>query len=206
MIERCLICDIKSNETRFYYKSKLCHKCYMKQYRQQHKEQTSIYNREYFLSNREQIYKNAHLRHQNNPELKKSYNRKYYFNHKKEVIKRNDEYQSVRKKLDPIFRMKESIRHSIYMAVTNRTPYSNTKHTSTEKILGCSITYFLTYIEQQFKEGMSWDNYGDWHLDHIVPLCSAHNEKEVYALNHYTNFQPLWAKENLLKGGKKYDK
>ena len=49
---------------------------------------------------------------------------------------------------------------------------------------------------------MSWDNHGEWHLDHIIPMASATNEKEVIKLNHYTNFQPLWAEENLQKSDK----
>jgi hypothetical protein len=47
---------------------------------------------------------------------------------------------------------------------------------------------------------MSWDNYGEWHIDHIKPLALAHTEEETYKLCHYTNLQPLWAIENLQKG------
>ena len=49
---------------------------------------------------------------------------------------------------------------------------------------------------------MSWENKGEWHLDHIIPISSATNEKEVYELNHYTNFQPLWSIDNLMKSNK----
>jgi len=49
---------------------------------------------------------------------------------------------------------------------------------------------------------MSWDNYGEWHIDHIIPLCSATTVEELEKLCHYTNLQPLWAEENLFKGGK----
>ena len=60
------------------------------------------------------------------------------------------------------------------------------------------------HIETQFKENMTWDNYGiyGWHIDHIVPLCSANNETELLKLFHYTNLQPLWCDENLRKNGK----
>jgi hypothetical protein len=49
---------------------------------------------------------------------------------------------------------------------------------------------------------MTWENQGQWHLDHIYPISLAKNEQEVIKLNHYTNFQPLWAKDNLTKHNK----
>jgi hypothetical protein len=49
---------------------------------------------------------------------------------------------------------------------------------------------------------LSWENHGEWHLDHIKPISLAKDESEVIALNHYTNFQPMWAIDNL----KKYNK
>ena len=49
---------------------------------------------------------------------------------------------------------------------------------------------------------MTWDNYGEWHVDHIIPLSSAENEIELIELCHYRNLQPLWAKENLMKKDK----
>jgi hypothetical protein len=49
---------------------------------------------------------------------------------------------------------------------------------------------------------MTLENYGEWHLDHIIPLATATTREDVVRLNHYTNFQPLWAKDNLSKGAK----
>ena len=50
---------------------------------------------------------------------------------------------------------------------------------------------------------MNWENYGTyWHIDHIKPISLAENEKEVYDLNHYTNFQPLFWLDNLIKSDK----
>ena len=50
---------------------------------------------------------------------------------------------------------------------------------------------------------MSWDNYGKWHIDHIIPLSSANSEDDIYKLCNYTNLQPLWAEDNLKKSNKK---
>ena len=76
------------------------------------------------------------------------------------------------------------------------------KKSRTHEMLGCDYDFFKVYIEKQFKEGMTWENHGKWHFDHIIPVSSARNEEELMKLNHYTNFQPLWAEENLSKSNK----
>jgi hypothetical protein len=71
--------------------------------------------------------------------------------------------------------------------------------------LGCSIQEFKEFVEKKFPPGMSWDNYGDWHLDHIIPLCrfNLSDREQFLKAAHFTNYQPLWAKDNLSKN--KYD-
>jgi hypothetical protein len=70
--------------------------------------------------------------------------------------------------------------------------------------LGCTIPEFMNYIGLKFKPGMSWDNHGKWHLDHIRPLSSFDltNREQFLRAAHYTNYQPLWARENMAKGDK----
>jgi len=79
------------------------------------------------------------------------------------------------------------------------------KSKSTMVLLGCSIEFLKKYLQDQFKEGMSWDNHGlyGWHIDHIKPCCKFDltKESEQKLCFHYTNLQPLLAKENLSKGG-----
>ena len=77
-----------------------------------------------------------------------------------------------------------------------------TKKSTVNKILGADYKIIKEHLESKFKDGMSWENRSEWHIDHIVPLVSAKNEKELLKLCHYTNIQPLWAFENLSKGGK----
>lgn len=76
------------------------------------------------------------------------------------------------------------------------------KTTKTFSILGAEYEIVKNHLEQQFKEGMTWENHGEWHIDHIIPMSSANDEDSIVKLNHYTNLQPLWAKENLQKGAK----
>jgi len=76
------------------------------------------------------------------------------------------------------------------------------KSSRTHEILGVTYEYFKIYIENKFTDGMSWDNYGDWHLDHIIPISSAKSLEEAINLCFYENFQPLWAKDNRAKSNK----
>jgi hypothetical protein len=68
--------------------------------------------------------------------------------------------------------------------------------------LGCSISELKVYIESKFQSGMSWNNYGKWHIDHIKPLVKFDLQDRAQFLEacHFTNLQPLWAEQNILKG------
>lgn len=70
--------------------------------------------------------------------------------------------------------------------------------------IGCTSIELKQHLEKQFQPGMTWENhsFSGWHIDHIIPLCSAKNEQELYKLCHFTNLQPLWAQANLQKGGR----
>ena len=68
--------------------------------------------------------------------------------------------------------------------------------------IGCTPEFLCAHLAQNFKDGMSWDNYGQWHIDHIRP-CAAFdltNEDQCRLCFHYSNLQPLWANENIAKG------
>jgi Uri superfamily endonuclease len=70
--------------------------------------------------------------------------------------------------------------------------------------IGCSVPHLRQHLEAQFTDGMTWDNHGEWHIDHIKPCASfdltdAEQQRECF---NYTNLQPLWAVDNLTKGAK----
>jgi hypothetical protein len=124
--------------------------------------------------------------------------RKKYYNENKEIERKNhNEWKKNRLKNDGFFRMKTRLRDRIrdYM-------YGKVISKRTKNIVGLEYDEFKNYISSMFEVGMTWDNYGSWHLDHIIPLCSAKNEDEIYKLNHYTNLQPLWAEDNIRKNRK----
>ena len=124
------------------------------------------------------------------------YNRLYVKNNREKINKK----MIYRRENEPIFKIKSLIRSRVW----NFLNYSNiTKKNKTFEIIGCSPEFLKEYLEKQFVEGMSWDLMGKHiHIDHIIPLSSAKTEEEVYRLFHYTNLQPLWAKDNIIKSNK----
>jgi hypothetical protein len=76
------------------------------------------------------------------------------------------------------------------------------KNNKTFNIVGCTPEQLKEHLEKQFINGMSWNNRGDWHIDHIIPLSSVKTEEELLKLFHYSNLQPLWAIDNIKKSNK----
>lgn len=77
------------------------------------------------------------------------------------------------------------------------------KELSSSEYLGCDIDTLKQHIESQFKDGMSWDNCGQWHFDHIIPIAYDNPTfEEQVARLHYTNLQPLWAVDNISKSNR----
>lgn len=173
-------------------KSKVCCKaCYMKQYNKQYRidnlESIKKYLKQYRIDNAKSI-KQYYIK---NAEYLKQYNKQYNIKN----VERRNQYQKQRLQSDPLFKMSHNIRKRLY-------EYSKLKGSSrTWDLLGCSPIELRDWLEGQFKDGMNWDNQGQWHIDHILPLCAAENEEDFKILAHYTNLQPLWAEDNLKKGG-----
>lgn len=83
----------------------------------------------------------------------------------------------------------ERIRCLIKESIKSR---GHRKDTKTYKILGCTIEYFKFHIEKQFIKGMCWENFKEWHIDHIIPISSAKTQEDVIKLNHFTNLDRDW--------------
>lgn len=85
-------------------------------------------------------------------------------------------------------------------------PYPSMKSSELEPALGYTIEDLMTHVESQFEDGMTWENWGRWHIDHIRPRCSfvyrALGDEEFKACWSLSNLQPLWAGENMRKSGR----
>lgn len=123
----------------------------------------------------------------------------YYENNKDKIRVKRLEYVTRKLNEDINFKIVHSLRGRLRKAVK-----CGYKTGSAVQDLGCSITYLKQHLEERFRPGMSWDNWGvsGWHIDHIKPLASFDltDRRQFLEACHYTNLQPLWAKDNICKG------
>jgi len=108
-------------------------------------------------------------------------------------------YNINRRKTDDLYRIKHNLRNRMNLAFRKK---NWIKNGGSEILLGENIAVVKSHIEKQFTKGMSWSNYGEWHIDHIKPLSIAKDEKELNELCNYKNLQPLWKLDNILKRDK----
>jgi hypothetical protein len=102
---------------------------------------------------------------------------------------------------DPKQKIIERLRARLYSLLKEN---NTKKQKSAKQLLGCSINKIAKHLEKQFQSGMTWENMGKWHIDHIIP-CSVFNLTKIHEQEkcfHYSNLQPLWAADNLKKGNK----
>ena len=222
-MKTCGKCEIKKELSEF-NKNKhvesglrsVCREC-DKQYYLSNKEKQKTYKKKYYLDNLEvskQYYiDNKEHRKQHyldnkeqkkqyyleNKENKKIYNKQYYLDNKEKRKIYNKEYSKQRRLDDPLFKLVSNIRNLIRTCMKT-SGYSKTS--KTYQILGCPYEEFKSHLENQFTEGMTWENQGQWHMDHIYPVSLATDQDHIIKLNHYTNFQPMWAVDNIKKGNK----
>lgn len=128
----------------------------------------------------------------------KEYMKEY---HAKNKEKRREQHKK-RMQDDEVYKFKVKVRKFISQSFKRR---KESKMMHTEEVLGCSFEEFMNHLCSLFREGMTIDNYGEWQIDHIIPLSTAQTKEDVIRLCHYTNLQPLWAKENREKGDKLLD-
>ena len=193
---------------------------YKKEYyeRSKNKEGFKEKRKEYYQKNKardeEKRKENLKIWKENNKEYIKEYNSKRYEKNKEEInlnkkkwrsenIEKINEYrrkyQKERLKKDPLFKLISSIRNRVNSSFSKNGYKKNSK---TQEIIGCSFDNFKLYLESLFMDGMSWENQGKWHLDHIIPISSAKSVEEIIKLNHFSNYQPLWEIDNIRKSNK----
>lgn len=135
-----------------------------------------------------------------NPERARAASRKSaaeFFARNPERVRENSK-RSVYKRLasDPGYKLLHNLRRRLNKAVSGVCCSASTK-----ELLGCDIPGLMGWIERKFQPGMTWENYGEWHVDHKRPCASFDltDIEQQRACFHFSNLQPLWAEDNLSK-------
>lgn len=180
----CTKCNKRKLIKYFSKNNTQCKKCkviYARKYRKTHKDtrNRTEYRKEYYELNKKRFQKWNKIWRKNN--------------------NRNDYHKKYRNN-NPSAKIASYCRNRIRLAIKN-----SWKSESSLSLTGCNNwNELMLYLESKFQTGMSWDNMGDWHIDHIKPCSSFDLTKieEQKKCFHYSNLQPLWAKDNLSKSNK----
>lgn len=176
-----------------------CKECRNREEYHKKTEEVKQKRKEYYGANKEKVIAHTKKYKERHPEWYKKQNRKYYLENKEKIVATSKKNHYKRISEDVSFKILQRCRTRLYNAVKG-----HVKSKRTKELLGCSVEHLMNHLEAQFKEGMTWDNYGEWHIDHIKPCAMFDFSKEEHqkACFHYTNLQPLWAVENIRKSDK----
>jgi hypothetical protein len=187
----CKKCNIEKDLIEFYNNQKYidkkfpwckcCVKEYKKKYQQNNKQKEKLQKAEYYINNKDKIKFNIIKYREENKHWYRNY---------------QNEYAKNRRKFDISYKLAHYLRTRIRSALNN-----NQKGGHLLELLGCTIKEFKKYIESKFMQGMTWDNYGKWNIDHKIPCCSfdLSDIKQQYQCFNYKNMQPLWEHDNKTK-------
>lgn len=151
------------------------------------------HNKKYYREHKEVILEHCKQYRQEH-QLEIKIRRKLYNNkHKAERI----QYQTNKLKTDLNYKLARNLRTRINCALKGIC-----KSKRTLDLLGCSLDFLRLYLQSKFQPGMSFSNYGKWHIDHIIPCArfDLSNPEEQIKCFNYTNLQPLWQIDNKIKG------
>jgi hypothetical protein len=179
-----LFCKDKKSEDGHFYRCKSCEKQRKKKY----------YDEVYCEIAKEQYPKKS--------KNIKQYNKKYHSKNKYAILLRNKKWRTINKehihkkanlryKNDIQHRLKTVLRSRVYSAIKNQ---KSIKSKKTMELVGCEISFLKTYLTNLFQKEMSWDNYGDWEIDHIIPcyFFDFNNINHQLVCFNYRNLQPMW--------------
>jgi hypothetical protein len=162
-----------------------------------------VANKKYRLKNKEKIDEYTKSWNEKNKEHRKKYLDEYRkFNLEKiRKVKRN--YEKTRKSNDPLYKLIANFRTAIYQVLKENNLNKNGHYF---EILKYTPEELIQHLESQFTDGMNWENYGDWHVDHKLPITyfniSEPGDEEFMKCWSLDNLQPMWGEENIKKSNK----
>jgi len=175
---------------------KVCHKKANQEYAKNNKETVAKGRKKRYEQNKNKICQKQREEYRKNPQKYLEKNKRWTTKNKNKVNEYRRNWQRDKWHSDINYRLKCLLRSRLWKAIN-----LNQKQSSMTDLLGCTIDELKVFLESKFTTGMSWDNQGAWHIDHIKPCASFDLTKlsEQKKCFHYSNLQPLWAKDNLEK-------
>ena len=142
----------------------------------------------YILSHKDKILADLH-----------QYGKVYRRQNKDKIYAYQKQWKTNKYRTDPIYQTMSRVRSRIYKGLKG-----HSKSAKTQELIGCTFEQLKVYLESNFPENMSWQNYSEWHIDHIRPISSFNllDPEQQRQCFHYTNLQPLWMEDNLAKRDK----
>lgn len=206
----CSKCKLLKDIKEFYYRSdrksghtshcKICTNKRIKIYQTTNKNYLD-YDKNRHQTKQYKEYHKIYIKkwYQDNKETIDVYIKEYNIKNKNKIRDYYKIYNKFKLKNDIQFKINKSLRDRFRHAIINKQ-----KVGSAVRDLGCTIDELKLHIEKQFKPGMAWDNWGHqtWHIDHIKAFANFDltDRNQLLQACHYTNLQPMWAKDNFSKG------
>ncbi len=189
-----------------------CKECIADYYNEK-KDEIKIYKDNWYIENREHLLEKAKLYQKENAEKIKEYKKTYYKINKElcntqsknnRLLYRKRNLESVKKKQnEQAKKWRENNKHIVAWRSLLRSSLrrmGKSKESSTIHLLGYSVLDFKQHIENLWTPGMSWENHGQWHIDHIKPVSSFEPETHPNVVNSLSNLRPLWATNRIIDG------
>jgi hypothetical protein len=160
-------------------------------------------DKRYYSKNKEDIkeyYKDWAI---NNRENLREYHTEWRNDNRKSLRERQSSYEKIRRAEDPRYRLAARTRTAVWTCLKEA---NVAKYRSTFETLGFTLEELMGHLEKQFVEGMTWENYGEWHVDHKIPMArfnfTSVEDPEFRLCWCLENLQPLWGPDNLSKGAR----
>jgi hypothetical protein len=184
------------------YRARHYEKCRRQENERRRSPEFRAAERERYAKNRERIKERKRLARLRNIETVREREQRQRDRNRAAERAKSRRYYARNRAGDPKFRLENTIRAGIHAEIRRGTKRGR----KTFDLLGYTSAELMAHLERQFRRGMNWNNFGEWHIDHISPLSSFDYEtpddpdfKRAWAL---TNLRPLWAKENISKGAR----
>jgi hypothetical protein len=162
-----------------------------------------VADKKYREKNKEKLSKKHKDWYENNKEKWNEYIKEYREKNRDKIKQLKRNYEKTRKTNDPLYKLISNFRTAIYQVLKeNRVD----KNQSYFDVLQYTPEQLIVHLEKQFTEGITWENYGEWHVDHKLPISSFNiqemGDSEFMKCWSLENLQPMWGEENIRKSNK----